>query len=124
MPAKVTGLRETVKALEDLGVEVADLKSVMGDIAAKAADVMAPFIPSRKGTLRASARPSKAKGKAVVTVGRARVPYAGPINYGWRRRHIAPANFTGRTDRVMEGQAEQMLEDGIKKLISEKGLAK
>ncbi|HET6874651.1 MAG TPA: hypothetical protein VFH70_07725 [Acidimicrobiales bacterium] len=122
MAAEVTGLREALKAMQEVGAEVEDLKEVMGDIASTAADVMRPFIPKRSGALANTARGNRAKGKAVVTVGRARVGYAGPINYGWRARNIAPADFTGKTDRVMETRAAEMLETGLTKIITEKGL--
>lgn len=122
MSTYVTGLRETVRDLSDLGVEVDDLKDVMGEIAATAVDVMQPFIPAVSGTLRASARGNRAKGKAVVTIGRARVPYAAAINYGWGARNIRPANFTGKTDAAMDDRAVQMLDAGIDKLITKKGL--
>lgn len=115
------GLRETTRNLEQLGVDVADMKDVMASIAAKAVDVMRPFIPSVSGTLRASARGNRAKGKAVVTVGSARVKYAQPINWGWPRRHISPAHFTQKTDQAMDDTAVRMLTDGIDRLIRERG---
>lgn len=120
---QVQGLREALRELEAAGAAVADLKDVMGEIADKAVSVMRPYVPSRSGRLRASVRGNKAKGKAVVTIGRARMGYAGPINYGWRARGIRPANFTGKTDAAMDGIAAQMLEAGIDKIITEKGLS-
>ncbi|HWI43268.1 MAG TPA: hypothetical protein VNS81_06580 [Nocardioides sp.] len=117
MGVKVTGLRETVRELEKIGVEIDDLKDGMARIAAKATQVMQGFIPSRSGKLRASARGNRAKGKAVVTIGRASVPYAAPINYGWPRRNIAPAAFTAKTDAVMDRLAPQMLDDEIDNIL-------
>lgn len=119
----VEGLRETVRSLEKLGVEVDDLKDVMAPIATKAADTMQTFVPVRSTALRASVRPNRAKNKAVVTVGSARVRYAGAINYGWRARNIKPADFTGKTDRAMDDTAVRMLEDGIDEILRKEGLA-
>jgi len=99
---RVEGLKPALKALQEAGAEVADLKEVMGGIAAKAADVMQPYVPRRTGALRASVRGNKAKARAVVTIGRAKVPYAGAINYGWKKHGITPANFTGKTDAEMD----------------------
>lgn len=116
------GLRETIRAMEQLGVEIGDMKDVMAAIAAKAADIMRPLIPlGPTGKLRASARGNRAKGKAVVTVGNARVKYANPINYGWPRRHIAPADFVHKTDQAMDDIAVEMLSEGIDRLIREAG---
>ena len=122
MGTKITGLRETVRDLERVGVELADLTAALGRIAARAPAVMQGFIPSRSGKLRASARGNRAKGKAVVTIGRASVRYAAPINYGWPARNIAPANFTGKTDAVMDGIAPDLLDQEIDHLLTTRGL--
>ena len=60
------------------------------------------------------------KRQAVVTAGRASVPYAGPINYGWPARNIAPSHFMQRTDAVMAPRAIQLLEAEINQRIREK----
>lgn len=118
----ITGLREITKAMEKAGVDVEELKDVMGGIATEATQVMQPFIPSRSGALRASARGNRAKGKAVVTIGKARTPYAGAINYGWPRRGIKPANFVARTDSIMDTRVVEMLEAGWAKIAERHGL--
>lgn len=122
MPIAVEGLRDKVRALERAGAEVEDLKDAMGAVAKLAADTMAGFAPSKTGALRASIRGNRAKGKAVVTAGKARVRYAGPINYGWAARNIAPANFIAKTDKVMETKAAQLLEDGINDILTRENL--
>lgn len=119
----VTGLRETVKALEQLGAEVADLKEVMGTIATYGAEIAERFAPrGRTGRLKSSIRGNKAKGKAVITAGRATVPYAGPINYGWPRRGIKPDRFMQDADHELGPRAIALYEEGINDLIHEKGL--
>src|SRR5438309_303834 len=90
---QVVGLRELVRDMERLGVEVSDLKDAFGQIATEAAHLAASFAPHRSGKLAASVRGSKAKNYAVVAAGGARVRYAGPIEYGWPARHIQPARF-------------------------------
>ncbi|GAB7003915.1 hypothetical protein JCM18899A_13870 [Nocardioides sp. AN3] len=119
----ITGLREITRAMEKAGVDVEELKDVMGPIAAEAARVMEPFIPKRSGALRASARPNRAKGKAIVTIGKARTAYAAPIQWGWPRRNIRPARFVERTDAVMETKAPEMLEQGWAEIVERHGLA-
>jgi hypothetical protein len=119
----ITGLREMTRAMEKAGVDVEELKGVMGDIAAEATRVMSPFIPTRSGALRTSARGNRAKGKAVVTIGKARVPYAGAINYGWPRRNIRAANFVAQTDAVMDTRVVEMLEKGWANIAERNGLS-
>lgn len=118
----IQGLREITRAMEKAGVDVEELKDVMGRIASKATDVMQPFIPKRSGALRASARGNRAKGKAVVTIGKARTPYAAPIQWGWAKRNIKPAGFVEKTDREMEPKVVQMLEDGWGEIAERHGL--
>jgi hypothetical protein len=119
----IQGLRDITRAMEKAGVEVEELKEVMGGVAAEAAQTMQRYVPTRTGALRASVRGNKAKGKAVVTAGKARVPYAGPIQYGWRARGIRPAMYVERTDSVMDTRAPEMLEDGWARIAERHGLA-
>lgn len=114
---QVQGLNETVRALQRAGADVADLKEVFAGIAAEAARIAASFAPVRTGRLRATIRGNRAKNKAVVMAGRARVPYAGAINYGWRARNIRPSNFLQRVDEVMGTRAPQLLEQGLAEIV-------
>ena len=118
----VQGLRQVVKDLLEIGVDLEDLKDAMADVAKAATDVAQAAAPTRSGALRASIRGNRAKGKAVVTAGRARVPYAGAINYGWPKRGIRPAHFMQKADEVVGPKAVQMLEESINKIIESKGL--
>lgn len=119
----VQGLRQVVKGLLEIGVELDDLKDAMGRIAETAAEVAQAAAPIRSGALRASIRGNRAKGKAVVTAGRSRVPYAGAINYGWPRRNIRGDGFMQVADRVVGPKAVELLEQNINDIIQEKGLS-
>lgn len=120
---RIENLRRVIKDLQTLGVEVDDLKEAFGSIASEAAEKAAQFAPKRTGRLAASVRGNKAKSKAVVTAGRARVPYAGAINYGWRKRGISPSEFMQRADAAMQDRAVQLLEDSINRAMSRRGLS-
>jgi hypothetical protein len=119
---KVQGLREKVRDLQAAGAEVEDLKNAFGKIAARGADLGRGFIRSRTGRLAASVRGNRAKAKAVVTAGRASVPYAGPINYGWPKRNIEPRQFMQKADQQLRPYAEQQLDDEIQAAIRRRGL--
>jgi len=119
---KVEGLNQTLTALQRFGVEVADLKDVMADIAAEGARLASSFAPKRSGRLAATIRGNKAKAKALVIAGRARVPYAGAINYGWPARDIGPALFMQKADKQLAPRAVEMLDKGIDQVISKVGL--
>jgi hypothetical protein len=118
----VTGLREVLRDLTALGVEVDDLKDVFSSLAAEGASFSRGRINSKTGRLAGTARGNRAKGKAVVTWGRASVAYAGPQNYGWPARNIRAQDFTGATDAHMEPRALVSFEAGVQKAIRRRGL--
>lgn len=112
----VEGLKETTRALETAGVEVEDLKDVMGGIADVAADTMRGYVPVKTGKTRDTIRPNRAKGKAVVTLGGAKAPHAHVL------RHTHPSKFVERTDTAMETRAVDMLETGLAEILKRNGL--
>lgn len=120
----VSGLSRVTRALLDMGLEVTDLKDAFSDIAAEGARQVAQFAPrGATGRLAGDARGNRAKSKAVVTIGRASVPYAGPINYGWREHNISPAGFLQRADEAMQPYALKRLDKNIDDIITKRGLA-
>lgn len=118
----VEGLRDTVRALEAVGVEVAELKDVFGSIASEAAETMREYAPVGSRTqagrahLRDTIRPNRAKGKAVVTIGGAKAPHAHAV----RASH--PSRFVEKTDAHMEERTVAMLEDGLNDITKRNGL--
>lgn len=119
---RVEGLARLTRQLVDLGADLDDLKNVFAGIASEGAHLAASFAPKRSGALAASIRGNRAKNKAVVTAGRAAVPYAGAINYGWPARGIRPALFLQRADVALQPRALDMLESGINDAIAKRGL--
>lgn len=119
---RVTGLNKVVRELQALGLEVDDLKDAFADIASDAAQKAAGYAPRRSGRLVGSIRGNRAKNKAVVTAGKAKVPYAGAINYGWRRRRISPNPFMQKADADMAPVVVERLTAAIETIINERGL--
>lgn len=119
---RVTGLTAVVRALLELGLEVEDLKNAFSAIAERGARLAADFAPKKSGRLAGDVRGNRAKSKAVVIAGRASVPYAGPINFGWPARHIAGSAFMQKADQAMQPYALQQLEDEINRQIARRGL--
>lgn len=119
---RVEGLNETLTALQRFGVEADDLKDVMAEIADLGARLAAGYAPKDSGRLATSVRGNKAKAKAIVIAGRARVPYAGAINYGWPRRGIKPRLFMQRADAELAPRAVELLERGLDEAARKAGL--
>lgn len=119
---RVEGLVQKVRQLKALGLEVEDLKGAFAKIAAEATEAVIRHTPKRSGKLAASVRGNRAQSKAVVRAGRAAVPYAGAINYGWRKRGIAPALFMQQGDIEMRPVAVRRLEEELEHAINRRGL--
>jgi hypothetical protein len=122
VPVAVEGLREKIRALEALGVDVDDLKDAFAAIAAEGATLASRLAPRTSGRLAGSIRGNRAKGKAVVTAGRATVPYAGAVNYGWRRRGITASAFMQKADAQLEDRAAALLEENLNTAIQRRAL--
>lgn len=114
---QITGLRETVRALERFGVDVEDLRAAFGQISAEIVAEASAQVPTRSGALGGSIRPARTKNKAVVRAGAGAVPYAGVINYGWPAHGIAATDFlTGPANADTAGKARQ-IEANLQDLI-------
>lgn len=120
---RVEGLSRLIRQLEQVGGDVEDVKDVMAGIADKGARLAAGFAPRRSGALAASIRGNRAKGKAVVTAGRASTtPYAAVINWGWPNRGIPASGFMQRADRALQPIALRDLDEGLARAIHARGL--
>ncbi|MET9313828.1 hypothetical protein ABZX12_18605 [Kribbella sp. NPDC003505] len=119
---RIQGLREVVRGLEKLGLSVDDLKDAFAPIAAEGARLAAAHVRSRSGRLAGTLRGNRAKSKAVITAGRASVPYAGPQNYGWKRRNIPAQGFMQRADAELAPRSVRLLEAAVNDAIRRSGL--
>jgi len=79
------GAKQLRRSLKQAGLDVSDLKAAHKAVAELIASRSAPNAPRRSGALAASVRPAGTAREAVVRAGRARVPYAGPVHWGWKR---------------------------------------
>ncbi|NYD43932.1 hypothetical protein [Nocardioides panaciterrulae] len=111
-----------VRALLEIGLEVNDLKDAFSTIAAEGARLASSYAPHRSGTLAGDVRGNRARSSAHVAAGRASVPYAGPINYGWAKHHIAANGFMQRADKAWQPFALKRLEQEINAQITRRGL--
>jgi hypothetical protein len=123
-PYKVTvlGTAEVITQFRRLGFKTSDLHMVFGQIAADVAATARMLAPKRSGRLAADVRAGSAKTKATVMVGRSSVPYAGPINYGWAARGIAPSLFMQKAADPKAATAGEDINREIKRLIRQSGL--
>jgi hypothetical protein len=112
----VDGARRLVRTLREFGEGLDDLKDANAAVSALVAKAASDRAPRRSGALAASVRGSRQAAKAVVRVGSAKVPYAGPIHWGWPKRGIPRRPFV--LDAAAATQAEWLGEytDNIQRL--------
>lgn len=94
------------------------------DIADEGMRLAVRFAPRRSGRLASSIKGRATKTRATIRAGGTkRVPYAGAVNYGYRRRNIDPANFMGKADAVLRRTAPRDLQKQVIRLIRRQGLS-
>lgn len=120
---QVEGARELRRALRQAGADATDFRDVGRAISRQAVAEIRPSVPFRSGALAGSLFGTATTTKAIVQAGNAKVPYAGPIHFGWATRPspakgwrggpIAPNPFVydwldRRRDEVIAAYEEQM----------------
>lgn len=94
LPVVIQGmpqLRKQLNALSDDAIN--DLKAAHLENANLVASTAKTLIPVRTGRLRDTIRPAGTKTGGRVRAGFKKVPYAGPIHFGWSSRNIKPQPF-------------------------------
>jgi hypothetical protein len=115
---KVEGARELRATLKAAGDSFADLKAANAAAAGIVAPVAAGRAPVRTGRLAATVRPAGTKVAAIIRAGRAAVPYAGPIEFGWPSRNIEPQGFIVPAARDTEPQWTEVYWAAINRIIA------
>lgn len=85
---EVQGAKALRAQLRAAGIGLSDLKAAHASVAGMVVGKSRPGAPVRSGALAASVRGSGQAGAAMLRAGRASVPYANPIHWGWPARNI------------------------------------
>lgn len=111
------GCGRLARTLKAAGADMQDLK----DSYRRAADVAKPAIvreaPRLSGTLRRSVRAGATQRAGMVRAGSSKVPYAGPINFGWPGHHITGAYFMGKGLDATQDQINDIFADAIDRAL-------
>ena len=114
--AEIEGLNKLLRALEELDDAAKDnLKDIGFKVGEFVAQQAREEVPVLSGALRGTIRPAKTARGAKIRSGSARVPYAGPIHFGWRSRNIRPNQFLYRAvDKNVDRALDMYLEEVYK----------
>jgi hypothetical protein len=119
----VEGSRELRRALKQVEGGIADLKEVHAAAATVVAQRAGQLVPRRSGLLASTVRSSGQGAGGVVRSGRASVPYAGPIHFGWPARNISPQPFLFDAIDDRRGEVLEVYEQRVGALVDRHGLA-
>lgn len=117
---RVDGLKELRSAIrrtkdDDLRKGLAQAHKDTADVVAKPASRAAPH---RTGRLARTVKPSASVKGAIVRAGRGKsVPYAGPIHFGWPKRHIRARPFLFHTAGQKQDEYTAVFRDRITALV-------
>lgn len=110
---EVEGLRRLRKTLREAGDDLSDLKELNAKAAEIAANASADLAPSRTGRLKKTIRSSGTKTAGIIRAGTKKVPYAGPIHWGWKKRKIKPNPFMSDGAQDSKGEWLPIYEAGL-----------
>ena len=120
---EVEGARQLRKALTELGDDaVDDLKAVnMEGVDVVLAEALTR-VPVRSGRLYETVRGSATKTRGTIRAGFKKVPYAGPVHFGWPARNIEPNLFLYDAIDERRDEVIAVYKDNIDKLMKKRGL--
>lgn len=114
---EVKGARELRKTLKASGEGIGQLKEANAKAASIVTQAAIPMTPFVTGTLRGSIRGTGQASRAIIRAGGARVPYAGPIHWGWPARHIKGTAFLSDAGTSTETVWLPVYEADIQRII-------
>lgn len=115
---QVDGARQLRRTLRKAGDDLTELKEAHAAAARIAATEAAARAPRRSGALAGSVRSSGTKTAGIVRAGYARVPYAGPIHWGWPARNIEPQPFASEAAKRTQARWTLVYKQAVDKILS------
>lgn len=117
---EVDGLDTFIRTARKAEVDLSELKEANYRAGEIVADAAATRAPRRTGKLAASVRSARQLRRTRITAGRASVPYAAPIHWGWPARGIDANSFISNAARATESvwlpEYRKNVEDALAKI--------
>lgn len=116
---RVEGGRELRRRLRRVEGGLDRLKAAHRQVASTVLGAARPGTPHVTGTLASSGRSSGTNTLSVIRYGGARVPYAGPIHYGWPARNIQAQPWLLTAARASEPAWLSTYNESVRRLVEE-----
>lgn len=114
---RIEGLDELARTMKRAGVDVDELKDAHWRAAQIVAARAAQTAPRRSGKLAGSVRAARQVKRARVQAGRASVPYAAPIHWGWPTHNIDANPFMSKAAQATEPEWVAAYLDDVQKAL-------
>jgi len=114
----VKGAPQLRRALKQAELDLSQLREPYRNAAALVATSAKPRTPRRTGALAASVRPGATRTMGVIRAGKAAVPYANPIHWGWPTRGIKAQPWLSQTAQATEPQWLEFFRVEIEAIVS------
>lgn len=115
---EIVGGRQFRKTLRGAGDDLSDLKAAHTEAGQIARDSAFSLAPADEGFLRNTIRSSGTKTAAILRAGNnSKVRYAGPIHWGWWRKHIKKNPFLTRGAADSESRWIKVYEAAVNRAL-------
>lgn len=112
------GLAAAARTFRQAGADMTRLKGAYKDMAGVVKRNVSGVVPVRSGTLRRTLRASATQKSGVVRAGRASVPYAGVINYGWPGHNITAQHYMQQGLEMSEDEVVRLYAEAIRDALN------
>lgn len=113
-------LRRNLRRVKDKELDD-EMKAIHAELAREVVAKAQPNVPVKSGALKASLRSAGTVRDAIGRVGKASVPYAAPIHWGWPKRGITGRPFltdaAQSVERDITERYDQQVADMLEKVI-------
>jgi hypothetical protein len=115
---RVIGIDRLTRTLRAAGDDLSDLKDANAAAGRMVAGAAQGTVPRRSGRLASTIRASRQARRAQVVAGRASVPYAGPIHWGWPSRGIGAQPFLSEAAQSSESRWVPLYARDLQKVLA------
>ncbi|WP_445340852.1 HK97 gp10 family phage protein [Bifidobacterium sp. ESL0820] len=116
---EVKGSAQLARSLRKAGADAKDLKAVNRKAASLVVPAAQGQAPVKSGRLTKTIRAGATQKAGIIRAGRASVPYAGPIHWGWPGHHIKPHPYLADAAKATEPAWVNLYENEIKRIIEQ-----
>lgn len=119
LSVQIKGSAQLIRTLRKAGYDLDKLKPANKSAADIVIAAAGRLVPRKTGKLASTLRAGATRKAGVARAGTKRVPYAGPIHWGWPKHHIKPRLYLVDAAKSTENQWTLIYKEAVDKAIAE-----